>query len=93
VGNFVKCHQAGKWAIDHAKKIKIPVLILHGNDDKITGINGSGEFAAKGGKKVELKIWQGLRHEPHHEKEKDVVIRFIKDWILVNSQIVVSRKS
>lgn len=86
VGNFVKCHQAGQWAIDHAEKLKIPALVLHGNDDKITGIKGSRQFAAKGGKKVQLKIWPGLRHEPHHEKRKDMVIHFLKEWILVHSR-------
>ena len=71
---------AARYSIDHAGELRIPLLIMHGSDDKITSPEGSREFAQKTGK-AELKIWEGGYHELHNEPFKDEVFDYIINWI------------
>ncbi len=81
---FLEIYSAGLWAIDHAEKLNIPVLIQHGTGDKITSHKASLEFyeKAKSFKKdIVFKEWEGLYHELHNELEKDQVFKFVLTWI------------
>jgi acylglycerol lipase len=80
VSLFDSAMKAGKYALEHASELRIPTLIIHGSEDKITSPEGSREFAGKSGKVV-LKIWEGGYHELHNEQFKDEVFRFIMNWI------------
>lgn len=71
---------AGEYAIAHAHEIKVPVLALHGSADQLTDCNATKEFAAKAGKLVELKIYEGLYHEIHNEPEKQMVLNDALQW-------------
>jgi alpha-beta hydrolase superfamily lysophospholipase len=74
-------YESGLWALEHAAELKIPLLLMHGSDDKITSAPASQEFAAKAGKLVTLRIWDGLYHELHNEPEKAEVIQTMVDWL------------
>ncbi len=77
---FNEIYQHGLSAIKDAAKIKIPTLIAHGDDDSITSIEGSKEFAANCAV-AELKIWPGLRHETHNEHNNEEVIDYYISWL------------
>jgi acylglycerol lipase len=72
--------KAAAYSLSHASELKIPTLILHGGDDKLTLPVGSREFAAKT-KMAELKIWDGGYHELHNEPFKNEVFQYIINWI------------
>jgi non-heme chloroperoxidase len=44
------------------KKIDIPVLVMHGDDDQIVPIGASGLMSAKILRKVTLKVYKGFPH-------------------------------
>jgi non-heme chloroperoxidase len=44
------------------KKIDVPTLIIHGDDDQIVPIGASAELSAKLVRQVQLKIYQGAPH-------------------------------
>jgi non-heme chloroperoxidase len=44
------------------KKIDIPVLVMHGNDDQIVPIGVAGLMSAKILKKATLKVYPGFPH-------------------------------
>jgi non-heme chloroperoxidase len=44
------------------KKIDVPTLILHGDDDQIVPIADSAMLSAKMVKNAELKVYQGAPH-------------------------------
>lgn len=71
---------SAKYALENSSMLKVPTLILHGNDDKITSPGGSREFAAKA-KNAELKVFEGGFHELHNEPFKQEVFTYIKNWI------------
>lgn len=70
------------WIRENVGKISYPVLIQHGNEDRITSWKTSSDLAENMKDKVTLKIWEGMRHELHHEKEKEQVLKYLLVWIL-----------
>jgi acylglycerol lipase len=65
----------------HASELKIPLLIMHGTEDKIVYIRGSREFAEKAGEKATLREWDGMYHEIHNEPEQQQVFSYMIDWL------------
>jgi alpha-beta hydrolase superfamily lysophospholipase len=78
---FTNVYQAGLYALQHANELKIPALIMHGGDDKITSIEASQEFAQRSALVSEFKEWPGLYHEIHNEPEKEDVFQFTLNWL------------
>ena len=66
---------------EHAGELNIPLLILHGTEDKIVYARGSREFAEKAGEKVTLREWDGMYHELHNEPEQQQVFAYMLDWL------------
>jgi alpha-beta hydrolase superfamily lysophospholipase len=77
---FNEIYKHGLFAIEHAAKIKIPVLVAHGDDDGITSANASEEFA-NNCPNASLKLWSELRHETHNEHNQDEVIDYYVEWV------------
>ena len=80
VGLFHNAVTAGKYSLEHASSLKIPVLLMHGSDDRITSPDGSREAASKS-PMIQLKIWDGGYHELHNEPFRREVFGYITDWI------------
>lgn len=62
------------------KKIDIPVLIIHGDDDQIVPIGASSQSSAKMLKNATLKIYKGAPHGltyTHQEKLHDDILAFV----------------
>ena len=62
--------------------IKLPVLILHGTDDKATNPSGSQFFYDNAGSPDKtLKLYEGDYHDLLNDIDKEVVMADINDWI------------
>lgn len=79
-GLFMEINSMGVKAIGMADTLKTPILLAHGIEDNITSPKGSADFA-KNALKVDLKLWEGLRHETHNEHTKKEVIKHYVDWV------------
>lgn len=65
-----------------AERIRTPLLIVHGEDDRVCSIEGSRElYAALGPALCELRGYPGLRHEVLNEPEAERVLEDIHAWI------------
>lgn len=73
--------EAGRWALAHASRLRVPLLLMHGGADRITSATASREFAARAGDRCTLKIWDGLSHELHFETGSAEVLPTIGDWV------------
>ena len=71
---------AGKWAIDNADKLNVPMLILHGTGDRITDYKGSVAFCDTS-KTASLKLFEGGYHELHHDLCKEEFVETILNWL------------
>jgi alpha-beta hydrolase superfamily lysophospholipase len=80
VGLFHSWMNSSNYSLSHASDLKVPLLLLHGSDDKVCSPKGSIEFASKSGM-TELRIWDGGYHELHNEPFKQDVFDFILNWI------------
>jgi len=78
---FTVMHANGLWALEHAAALKIPMLLMHGNADRLSSAKATQEFAAAAGDRVTLRIWDGFYHEIHNEPEKAQVIQVMIDWL------------
>jgi alpha-beta hydrolase superfamily lysophospholipase len=62
--------EAGKWALEHADQLTIPLLLMHGSADRLTSADSSRAFASRAGSLCTLRIWEGLFHKLHFETER-----------------------
>jgi alpha-beta hydrolase superfamily lysophospholipase len=87
-GTFFDTYNAGLWAIDHAAELTIPVIILHGTDDKLISHSGSEQFAAKAPPALlTFKSLPGYYHEIHNEPAADREKVFVEIVTWLNSKI------
>src|ERR1044072_476296 len=81
--------QTAKVVIDASSRlneefplIKLPVLILHGTEDKATNPSGSQFFYDNAGSKDKtLKLYEGHYHDLLNDVDKEIVLADINDWI------------
>lgn len=78
---FFGVQRAGLWAIQHAGELSVPMLLLHGDDDRVTSIAASRQFAEQAGALCEYREWQGYKHELHNELGREAVFAAIREWI------------
>ncbi len=67
---------------DDLKKIDIPTLVLHGDDDQIVPIGSAGLMTAKIVKKAILRVYSGFPHgmcQTHAEQINADLLGFLKD--------------
>lgn len=63
-------------------ELYLPILILHGGDDKTTPLSGSQLLYDKvASSDKTLKIYPGLYHEIHNEPEQNLVLADIAAWL------------
>ena len=65
----------------HASEWTLPVLVMHGEMDKLGYAEGSRELAGKIKGDCTLKIWPGMVHEVHNEPEKQQVFEYLRQWL------------
>lgn len=73
-----------EWALANAGLLNYPLLVMHGDEDRITEWQGSEKFTETAGVKATFKLWRGLRHELHNENSGDEVLNYICTWIKRN---------
>lgn len=73
---------AADYALEHAAEIQLPILMLHGGDDKLANPKGSQTlFDLVSSENKALKIYPDLYHEIFLEDERDEVFSDINEWI------------
>lgn len=72
--------RSGMWALTHAPKFSLPLLLIHGSADRLTSAEASREFAQQA-PDCTFELWPNLYHEPHNEPEQQQVFEFVIGWI------------
>ena len=78
---FLAAYEAGLWALSHAERLSLPLLLMHGTGDQLTSWEASREFCARAGERCTLRLWEGFYHEVHNEPQKEAVYRTVVDWL------------
>lgn len=77
---FSSAYAQGLWALQKADSFPYPLLILHGTGDQLTAWRASQTFSQQA-KNCTLKLWEGLYHELHNERQKEEVFTTIIHWL------------
>ena len=78
---FFSVQNAGLWALSHADRLRVPLLLMHGGDDKVTSIASSRHFADKAGELVDWREWPDFKHELHNETRREEVFEVVREWL------------
>jgi alpha-beta hydrolase superfamily lysophospholipase len=81
---FVSFQATAAKCLERAGELTLPLLVIHGTEDKLVSAEGSRLFFDKaGGSQKTLKLFGGLYHETMNElpKDRDVVLEVISAWI------------
>jgi len=73
--------EAGDYACRNAARLRKPLLLLQGTDDRVVDITANLTFARLAGHYCQLELLPGLYHELHHEPERNAVLERIACWL------------
>ena len=69
-------------ALARASEIRVPIILMHGEDDQLTAPSGSVEmYEQVGSEDKTLKTYPGLYHEIFNEPEQDTVLADMSSWL------------
>src|SRR6201996_1804198 len=72
----------GEAMLQRAPSLTVPLLVVHGSDDRLIPAEGSRLLVdAVGSTDVELKIYPGLYHEVFNEPEQEQVLDDVVGWL------------
>lgn len=80
-GLFFAAYQAGLWALEQAHTLRVPALIMHGTEDRLTSAEASRAFAEAAGPQCTLRLWEGMYHEVHNEPQREEVLATVTRWL------------
>jgi Lysophospholipase len=78
---YTDLQAAGEWALRHADRLEVPLLLMHGTADRITSWHASEQLARLLSGKCEWRAWEGGLHELHNDTEGLETIDYISDWV------------
>ncbi len=82
VGLAVALNETAKNVREHLAELTLPLLVMHGADDKLVNPSGSQvAYERAASKDKTLKLYPGMRHEIMNEREKANVLRDIVAWL------------
>ena len=71
----------GEKLIARAEDWTLPLLLMHGTEDRIASVEASRTFAEKAGPIVTFVPWEGYYHEVHNDIGKEKVIEKMISWL------------
>jgi alpha-beta hydrolase superfamily lysophospholipase len=80
VGTFLQAVEAAENILSSGREYSLPILMMHGADDRVTSPEGSKIFAAASGN-THLNLWEGGYHELHREPFRNDVFAYIIEWL------------
>ncbi len=78
---FTEMTASGEYILAQQTAPICPVLLFHGEADKITSAEASEEWAGKFANIIEYKSLADTYHEPHNDLDKKQVIEMMIQWI------------
>jgi len=73
--------EKGQDALSKAGNWQLPLLLMHGTDDRITSHHASQAFKERADGNVELILWEDFYHEIHNDFGQEEVLQKLVDWM------------
>lgn len=82
IGMAATLIDAGMAIEQQAADLRLPLMFIHGAEDTITPVSGAEYLYAHALSTDQmLKVYPHMRHEPHQEIDKEVVLSDIRQWL------------
>ena len=79
---FAEAKQAMQEVAEWAPQIKVPVLVMHGTDDRLASVDATKRiFERIGSEDKELEIFSGYYHELFNEPERQDIFNRVTKWL------------
>ncbi len=78
---FTDLQENGETILRNKHRINIPLLLMHGDADRLTSYKASRSLAQNAGEFTEYKQWEGMYHDLHTDTNNDAVFGYILQWI------------
>jgi len=78
---FTQIEEGGQWALAHANQLKYPLILMHGDADRITSYKASRKLADQLEGRCRFITREGGYHELHNDIEGQKTIEQIMFWI------------
>lgn len=73
---------AGEAVLADAARLRVPLLLLHGEDDPITCEHATRELLRRAGSADKtLRLYPGVRHEIHNDFGRERVLAEVAEWL------------
>jgi alpha-beta hydrolase superfamily lysophospholipase len=80
---YFAMREMGEQVLAEAGRLRLPLLLLHGEDDPITCARTTAEFYARAGSADKtLRTYPGVRHEIHNDLGREQVLAEVADWLV-----------
>lgn len=76
----IQAYDAGLWALGNAARFPLPVLAIHGGQDRLTSPEATRHFCEQA-PRAEFLFYEDLVHETHNEPNWRDVVHEIGTWI------------
>jgi alpha-beta hydrolase superfamily lysophospholipase len=73
--------EAANYLNQYIGEMPVPILIMHGDEDKITSQPASEAFANRVKGDITYKKWHNMYHEIHNEPDKQRVFDYTLGWL------------
>jgi alpha-beta hydrolase superfamily lysophospholipase len=78
----ISINEAAQNVRERLSELRLPILILHGGNDKMVNPSGSQlAYDRASSPDKTLKVYPGMYHEIMNERDKATVLRDILDWL------------
>lgn len=71
----------GRWAIDQAREIDLPTLVMFGENDSLIDQSACQNLAIRMGASATLVSWPEVRHALFHDRDHEFIVRRIGTWL------------
>lgn len=79
---YTEAVQAQRDALAQAARLDLPLLFMHGEDDRLVDVEGTRRlYTDAASRDKELRLWPGARHELFNESNKDEVCAHLLGWL------------
>ena len=78
---YLEVQDAGEWALRNSHQLSMPLMLLHGDADRITSYESSRQLAASLGGRCEWIAVEGGLHELHNDIGGEETVSAIVEWI------------
>lgn len=71
----------GRWVLDHARDLQIPMLIMYGDQDELIDRSACDHLQMRSGAESKLIRWPEGRHDLFHDRDADQVKDVVCQWL------------